>query len=245
MRKPETRSFDMGTMQNAVSSCSSQTRLVGDFFNKLSPQVLKDIGAMAFSSSYPAGMILFSEKDPAPGVCIVLEGEVKLSMNSTDGRLILRIARKGEILGLASALSGKPCEMTAETIHPAKIAPIVRRDFINFLMCHPEVYQTVTEELSRDYAMACEQLRTVGLSNSAPEKLARLLLEWSENGKTTELGTHFRFSLTHGEIGEFIGASRETVTRTLSVFESRHLVMFNGSTLTIPSKAALESYAHS
>ena len=51
----------------------------------------------------------------------------------------------------------------------------------------------MTEELSRDYAMACEQLRTVGLSGSAPEKLARLLLEWSQNGQTTECGTRFRF----------------------------------------------------
>jgi CRP/FNR family transcriptional regulator len=217
----------------------------GEFFNKLSPLALKDLGAMAFASSYPAGMILFSEKDEAPGVYIILEGEVKLSMNSSDGRrLILRIAKKGDILGLASALSGKPCEMTAETLYPAKIAPIVRKDFLNFLSRHPEVYQTVTEELSRDYTMACEQLRTVGLSNSAPEKLARLLLEWSEQGKTTDGAVHFRFPLTHGEIGEFIGASRETVTRTLSVFKSRHLVAFNGSMLTIPSKTALEDYAH-
>ena len=235
----------MGTMQNAISGCGSQARLDGEFFNKLSPLALKDLGAMAFPSSYPAGMILFSEKDAAPGIYIVLEGEVKLSMNSSDGRrLILRIAKKGEILGLASALSGKPCEMTAETLYPARIAPIVRKDFLNFLSHHPEVYQSVTEELSRDYTMACEQLRTVGLSNSAPEKLARLLLEWSENGKTNDGGVHFRFPLTHGEIGEFIGASRETVTRTLSVFKSRHLVAFHGSTLTIPSKAALENLAH-
>lgn len=235
----------MGTMQNAVSGCASQVRLEGEFFNKLSPVAMKDLASMAFAHSYSAGMILFSEKDPAPGIFIVLEGEVKLSMNSSDGRrLILRIARKGEILGLASALSGKASEMTAETLYPAKIAPIIRKDFVNFLSRHTEVYQTVTEELSRDYTMACEQLRTVGLSNSAPEKLARLLLEWSETGKTTDGAVHFRFPLTHGEIGEFIGASRETVTRTLSVFKSRHLVAFHGSTLTIPSKAALESFAH-
>jgi CRP/FNR family cyclic AMP-dependent transcriptional regulator len=235
----------MGMMQNAVHGCMGQARMDGEFFSKLSPLALKDLGAMAFASSYPAGMILFSEKDAAPGIYIVLEGEVKLSMNSSDGRrLILRIAKKGEILGLASALSGKPCEMTAETLYPARIAPVLRKDFLGFLSRHPEVYQTVTEELSRDYTMACEQLRTVGLSNSAPEKLARLLLEWSEKGKTTDGAVHFRFPLTHGEIGEFIGASRETVTRTLSVFKSRHLVAFNGSMLTIPSKTALEDYAH-
>ena len=235
----------MGTMHSAVSDFGSQVKLDGAFFSKLSPEAMKDIASMAFSSSYRAGMILFSEKDAPCGVYIVVEGEVKLSMNSSDGRrLILRIARKGEILGLASTLSGKPSEMTAEILYPARIAPILRRDFLNFLMRHPEVYQSVTEELSRDYAMACEQLRTVGLSGSAPEKLARLLLEWSQNGQSNERGTHFRFPLTHGEIGEFIGASRETVTRTLSVFKSRHLVAFHGSTLTIPSKTALETYAH-
>ena len=128
----------MGTMQNAVAGCVTQPRLVGEFFSKLSPLALKDLGALALPLSYPAGRILFSEKDPVPGIYIVLEGEVKLSMNSTDGRrLILRIAKKGEILGLASALSGKPCEMTAETLYPAKVAPVERRDFLNFLEPSP------------------------------------------------------------------------------------------------------------
>ena len=53
----------------------------------------------------------------------------------------------------------------------------------------------------------------------------------------------FRFSLTHEEIGEFIGASRETVTRTLSTFKSRRLVAFHGSILEIPSKTALQNVA--
>lgn len=234
----------MATTQQVVSGNSGQAKLDGDFFSKLSPEAQKDLTATAIPLNYPAAKVLFSEKDAAAGIYMVIEGEVKLSMNSSDGRrLILRIARKGEVFGLASALAGKPSEMTAETLYPAKIASINRRDFLSFLMRHPEVYQIVTEKLSQDYAMACEQLRTVGLSGSAPEKLARLLLEWSQYGKTNEGGVHFRFPLTHGEIGEFIGASRETVTRTLSIFKSRQLVAFHGSTLTIPDRTALESYA--
>jgi CRP/FNR family transcriptional regulator len=199
---------------------------------------------MELPTTYPAGAILFSEQQPPVGVFVILEGEVKLSINSSDGRrLNLRIARAGEILGLTSTLSGSAFEMTAETLYPAKIAPIGRREFLGFLMRHPEAYQTVTEELSRQLTMACDQLRTVGLASSAPEKLARLLLDWSQNGHTTEAGTRLRFSLTHEEIGEFIGASRETVTRTLSTFKVRRLVAMNGSTLTIPSRSALENYA--
>lgn len=234
----------MLTMREEVKSCRTRVQAASAFFNRLSPEALKDFESMEFPTSYPSGVVLFSENDAAQGIYVVLDGEVKLSINSSDGkRLILRIAKKGEILGLTSTLSGAPYEMTAEILYPSKIAFIARRDFLNFLMHHPEVYQAVTEELTRNYSVACEQLRTVGLSFTASVKLARLLLGWSEHGQATESGTRLRFSLTHEEIGEFIGASRETVTRTLSEFKHRRLVAFNGSTLTIPNRTALESFA--
>lgn len=234
----------MEMLHEGFGSAGCQMQYPGDFFKKLSPAALKDLTPHINSSSYPASFILFSEKEAPRGIYVVLDGEVKLSINSTEGkRLSLRIARRGEILGLSSTVSGSAYEMTADTLYPAKLAFIGRREFVGFLMRHPEAYQALSEELTREFTMACEQLRTVGLSSSAPEKLARLLLDWSENGQSAESGTKFRFSLTHEEIGEFIGASRETVTRTLSAFKSRHLVAFHGSTLTIPNKTALASYA--
>ena len=233
----------MQTMRESMSNGTSQVRS-GEFFKKLSPSALRDLESMEFPTSYTPGMLLFSEKAKPQGIFILLSGEVKLSINSSDGkRLILSIAKAGEVLGLSSALSGLPSEMTAEVLYPSKIAVIERTQFLSFMSRHPEAYQTVTEELSLQYKTACEQLRTVGLSASAPEKLARLLLEWSDNGQKTESGSRCRFSLTHEEIGEFIGASRETVTRTLSIFKNRHLVAQHGCTITIPSRNALENYA--
>ena len=221
-----------------------QNQRPGEFFKKLSPAALRDLESMEFPTLYQPGQLLFSEKGIPSGIFIVVSGEVKLSINSSDGkRLILSIAKAGEILGLSSVLSGLPSEMTAEILYPSRIAVIERDQFLGFMARHPEVYQVVTQELSLQYKVACEQLRTVALSGSAPEKLARLLLDWSENGQKTEAGTRFRFSLTHEEIGEFIGASRETVTRTLSTFKSRRLVAFHGSMLEIPSKAALQHVA--
>ena len=235
----------MESIRETTGTCRSLPNRAGEFFTKLSPPALQDLSSMQFPSSYAANVVLFSEKDPAQGLYIVLEGEVKLSINSSDGRrLSLSIARKGEILGLASALSGSPYDVTAETLFPAKVAHIARRDFLGFLARHPEAYQVVIEELSRNVTKACDQLRTVGLAATAPEKLARLLLDWSDNGQTTECGgRRFRFSMTHEEIGEFIGASRETVTRTLSTFKTRRLVAFQGSMITIPNPSALASYA--
>jgi CRP/FNR family transcriptional regulator len=233
-------------MRDTVNSYETQTQWAGAFLDKWIPAAFQDLASIAHPAPYPADRTLFSEKELPHGVYLVLEGEVKLSINSIDGRrLILRIAKKGEILGLASALSGNPYEATAETLYPCRLAFVGRREFLGILVRHPEVYPTLTEELTRNIAMACETLRTVGLSASAPEKLARLLLDWSENGQTTERGTRLRFSLTHGEVGEFIGASRETVTRTLTLFKTRRLVDFNGSMMTISNKAALENYARS
>lgn len=217
----------------------------GEFFRKLSAVAMENWVAMEFQHSFAPNVVLFSEREDARGVYVVLEGEVRLSINSSEGkRLSLRIARKGDILGLSSALSGNPYEMTAETLYPAKVAHVGLREFRNYLAKHPEVYQIVTEELSRQMVMACEQLRTVGLASSAPEKLARLLLDWSEADQSNASGARVRFSLTHEEIGEFIGASRETVTRTLSTFKHRRLVSFRGSMLEIPSRIALASYAN-
>jgi len=76
-------------------------------------------------------------------------------------------------------MSGIPYEVTAETLHPCQVAYVRRDDFLQFVGKYPEVYQGVVRQLSTLYSGACEQLRTVGLSASAPEKLARILLEWS------------------------------------------------------------------
>lgn len=234
----------MQTMRETTTTSRVQAQRPGEFFKKLSPAALSDLESMEFPTLYQPGMLLFSEKSIPAGIFIVVSGEVKLSINSSEGkRLILSIAKAGEVLGLSSVLSALPSEMTAEVLYPSRIAIIERNQFLAFMGRHPEVYQVVTQELSQQYKVACEQLRTVALSGSAPEKLARLLLEWSQSGQKTEAGMRFRFSLTHEEIGEFIGASRETVTRTLSTFKSRRLVAFHGSILEIPSRVALENLA--
>lgn len=213
-------------------------------FSSLYPVATKELLALESPLYYPAQATVFAENDSGRGVFVVVEGEVKLSINSSEGkRLSLYIARKGEILGLSSTLSGCPYEMTAETVHPSRIAPIERRVLQIFMARHPEVHQTLMLELSRQYAAACEQLRTLALSTSAPERLARLLLKWSEFGHKSDRGVTIRFSMKHEEVGEFIGASRETVTRTLAMFKSQNLVSCHGSTLIIPDTEALAMYA--
>jgi len=223
-------------------SCRSCKLRARGFFCQLSSEALKDFDTIKSTTTYPAGAVLFLEQGDPRGVLVLCAGQAKLSISSSSGKtLILRIAERGEILGLMAALSGRPYEVTAETVGPCQVVFIRRDDFLQFVAKHPEVYQGVVRQLNTLYSGACEQLRTVALSGSAPEKLARLLLEWSTTGRETKQGTQIKVPLTHEEIAEFIGATRETVTRTLSQFKNQHLIALQGSTMTISDRAALET----
>jgi CRP/FNR family cyclic AMP-dependent transcriptional regulator len=222
--------------------CQQCKSRANGFFCQLSAQALKDFDDVRSSTTYPEGAILFLEKQEPRGIFMLCAGEVKLSISSSGGKtLILRIAKPGEVLGLMATISGVPYEVTAETIRPCQVAYIRREDFVRFIAKHPEAYQSVVRQMTSLYQGACSQLRTVGLSASAPEKLARLLLDWSAGGKDTEQGTQIKFPLTHEEIAALIGTTRETVTRTLSEFKSNHLVSMHGSDLMISNRPALES----
>jgi CRP/FNR family transcriptional regulator len=225
-----------------IDNCESCGLRAAGFFCQLEAPALKDFNAVRSTATYPGGAVLYLEKQDPRGVFVLCAGEVKLSISSSAGKtLILRIAKPGEILGLIAVLTKTPYEVTAETLHPCQIAFIRREDFLNLLAKHPEMHGSVVKQLTTLYSGACEQLRTVGLSASAPEKVARLLLEWAAEGKPTKSGTQIRLPLTHAEIAEFIGTTRETVTRTLSEFKNKQLVVLQGSTLTISDRAALES----
>ena len=222
-------------------SCESCGLRGANFFCQLTPAALKDLNAVRNTTTYPGGALLYLEKQNPRGVFILCAGEVKLSISSSAGKtLILRIAKPGEILGLMAVLANSSYEVTAETLHPCQLAFIRRDDFLRLLAKHPELHHGVARQLTTLYSGACEQLRTVGLSASAPEKVARLLLDWAAEGKPTKSGTQIKVPLTHEEIAEFVGTTRETVTRTLSEFKSKRLVVLQGSTLTIPDRAALE-----
>ena len=225
--------------------CKSCKLKSAGFFCELSPAALKDFDAIKSTATYPKGALLFMERQDARGAFVLCEGEVKLSISSSEGKtLIMRVAKAGEILGLMAALSGGAYEVTAETIHPCQVAFVRREDFQRFVAKHPEASQGVARQMTMQYQAACEQLRTVGLSASAQEKLARLLLTWSAGIEQTKGGTRIKIPLTHEEIAEFIGTTRETVTRTLSDFKVRHLVAVQGSTMMIPNRAALETFAN-
>src|SRR5689334_9145207 len=200
---------------------------------------------MVYDTAYRKGGGLFVEGQSPRGIFVLCKARVKMSICSTDGKtLILKIADPGEVLGLSATVSGKPYELTAETIDPCQVNFVKREDFLRFLKEHGDACFKVAEQLSDKYNTACHEVRSLGLSHSAGEKLAKLLLEWtSKNGEATKQEPRLKLALTHEEIAQMIGTSRETVTRLFADLRKRQIVHAKGSTLHIRNKAALKALA--
>lgn len=216
----------------------------GNFFKCLSLKTITEFESLVAPSRCERAAVLFSEGQEPLNILFLLEGKVKLTINSSEGkRLTLGIAGPGEILGLGAAVSGCPHETTAVAQFPSIITSLPRRSFLDFLLRHPVAWENSARLLSVEYKHGCEQLRILALTRKASAKLARLLLQWGTDGKRTALGARIHCSLTHEEIGEYIDVSRETVTRTLADFKNRDLLEQHGSVFFIPSLRALAIYA--
>jgi CRP/FNR family transcriptional regulator, cyclic AMP receptor protein len=211
------------------------------FFCDLPKGSLEELEKVKYASAYPQGAVLFVEGQAPRGVYIVCGGRVKLSTTSREGKtLILRIAQAGEVLGLHATVSGNPYELTGETLQPCQLDFIRRDDFLRFLQHHGDACLNAAQHLSQNCQDAYEMIRSLGLSHSVGEKLARLLLEWASDGETTKDGIRIKISLTHEEIAQLIGTSRETVTRVLSEFREKKFAQLRGSTLMIMNRPGLE-----
>ena len=212
-------------------------------FCDLPRAALQAFESIKYATAYPPGAVLFVQGQLPRGIFALCKGSVKLAINSASGAtVIVKVAEPGEVLGLSAALSGNPYEVTAETVDPCQVNFVKRDDFLRFLKDDVEACFKVAEQLSENYDKACKEVRWLGLSHSAAEKLAKLLLEWSSrNRESAKAERRVKLRLTHEEIAQMIGLSRETVTRLFADFKKRRLIQQNGCTLVIPDRVALKS----
>ena len=210
----------MQTMRETMTSNRVQSQRPGEFFQKLSPAALRDLESMEFPTLYQPGVLLFSEKSEPSGIFIVvsrrseaLDQFQRRQASEPEHRQGRRNART-----LFGAV-GLPSEMTAETLYPVADrhhrARSVRR-----------IHGPASRGLPGGDAGTEPAVQ--GCLRAAPHRGSRQLGAREAGAPAAGVererpedrsGTRLRFSLTHEEIGEFIGASRETVTRTLSNFQ--------------------------
>ena len=238
--------FDFHIIESCLKCPFREERL----FCNLPDDAVRALQEIKAISIYPKGTLLCLEGQPSRGVFVLCTGKTKLSTTSADGKtIILRIGEPGEVLGLTAVIGGTPYEATVETLEPTQAAFISQKDFLRFLEQHSDVGMKVAQQLTHNCKCAYDEIRSLGLSNSVPQKVAKLLLKWSEHPLSLPLANKrpqeiaIRVTLTQEEIAQFAGTSRETVSRVLGDFRKKGWLRIRGATWFIANKPALEKLA--
>lgn len=236
-------SYNFRIIEDCTKCAFREQRLFCDLPNKALAR-LQDIKATAV---YPKGALLCLEGQAPRGIFVLCTGRAKLTTTSSEGKsIILRIAEPGEVLGMTAVFSNAPYEATVETLEPSQANFISMTDFVHFMKDYPDVGMKVAQQLTHNCRCAYGEIRSIGLSNSVPEKIAKLVLKWAEQPLPATVGrkpneTAIRVTLTQEEIAQFVGTSRETVSRVLSDFRKKGWLRVKGVIWTIVDKDALEN----
>jgi len=214
-------------------------------FEKMTPEMRLAWKEIEHYSTYKPDTMLFQEEQRSHGLWCVISGTVRVSMASPDGRrLTVRLTREGDILGLIPALFDTPYDTIGETIGATTLAYITRSDLRRFMTTYPEMHLLVAEEISRYLTMAHHALRTIALPFKTEEKIVRFLLDHDE----TKCGdvANVNLGMTYTEIANFVGSTRENVTRIISRLKKKKLIHPVGTRksqfIGIPSIQRLQTF---
>src|SRR5579864_5321551 len=219
---------------NILDNCTTCPVREQHLFCSLSPSAVQKLNDITSAAVYPRAAMLFIQGQQGRGVFVLCSGKAKLSTTSLEGKTIItKISEHGDVLGLNATISNRPYEVTAEMLEPGQANFIAADALLQFLHDYGEVALRVAQQLSCNYYSAYEKVRTLGLSNSPGQKFAKLLLGWSAERGDSSHSLRLHLVLTHEEIAEMIGTSRETVSRLFGDFKMKHLIEAKGSSLTI------------
>jgi CRP/FNR family cyclic AMP-dependent transcriptional regulator len=178
--------------------------------------------------------------DPANTVYLLKKGRVKISSTAPSGKEVtFEILEPGEIFGELEALEELPRETSAEALEDVLICAIRREDFDHYLHEHPDLTVKLTKLIGFRLRKIHSRVEDL-VFRDVPARLAHVLLELSETmGIPDGAMIRLRVKLTHQEIANLIGCSRETVSTILGEFRERGLISVESRTITILDPAAL------
>lgn len=208
-------------------------------FRGLPPQALERIAALAVQRSFRGGEIVFSQGDPGDALYAVVNGKIRISAGTADGREIsLNIMEPGDTFGEIALLDGGTRTATATASLPSELVSIRRDHFTGLLEREPRV----ALELLR---LCGERLRwTSGLAEDAAlldasARLAKRLLSLGLlHGQRTPTGLTLRIS--QEDLATFLGVSRQVVNQYLQGWKARGWVDLGRGSVTVRDEQALK-----
>lgn len=198
------------------------------------PESRVELIAISRPIEYAAGEAIQRQGDASHSVHVLRYGHAKVFTSSRDGKaLFVKITSAGEIMGLGPVVRHKPYETTSEAYGPCIVDAILDTDFVAFLSRHSNACWRVLQMLAEENQQLLVNARRVALSATVAGNVARLLLDWEMSVVPIHGTKHFNMVLTHQEIAEMVGTTRETVTRTIGRFRREGWIRVHGASVQI------------
>jgi CRP/FNR family transcriptional regulator len=206
---------------------------------RLDTRYVDNLMRIGVEKSYSKGAILFEDGDTSRGVYVVLEGRVKLSVNSARGKaLVLGFYGPRTIIGLAAAILDRTHATKAEALMPTKVAFISRNKFLEDMQ-DAAAARRAAELASEACYFFLTKMAATELSKSAEQKIARNLLRLLAHNSSHD-GEPVHLDMSQETIAQMVGLSRETVSRLLSRLRKKGVLDWTRSDFVIRDRHALE-----
>jgi CRP/FNR family transcriptional regulator, cyclic AMP receptor protein len=202
--------------------------------------------ARARVQSYAVHQTIFSMGSPGDSMVAVLSGTIRISVPSSDGKeVVLALLGCGEICGEIALLDGKERTADARAATDCSVVVLERRDVLAFFARYPEAWAKLIEVLCERLRTADQQMAAFALS-PVPVRLAKALLRLAATNGHARAGGFSavpRVHLTQRELGNVIGATRESVNKYLRAWQRKGYVRISDCLIIITNRAALENLA--
>ena len=188
-------------------------------FQNLDPEELELLCQNSYAKVYEKDEVIFFENDSVKKLYLLVNGKVKLSMLSAEGKeKVLTILQEGDIFGELSLFDEDPHPLTAEVMEDARLLIIPWNEMEKRIIKRPSLAIKIIEALSKKTRLLTSQVRELVFQDAAG-RLASLISRLAEDfGREIEEGTVIDLVLTHQEIANLIGSSRVTVTKLINKF---------------------------
>ncbi|MDO5025145.1 MAG: Crp/Fnr family transcriptional regulator [Trueperella sp.] len=196
-------------------------------------------------TSLKRGESLFHEGDAGDRLYIVTDGKVKLSHTADDGREnLIAVLGPGEIIGELSLFDLGARSSSVTAIAPTRLLSLSHEDMMNYIDEHPHMAKSMLRELATRLRNTNKQMADLVFSD-VPGRVAKALLDLAERfGERTPEGVYVAHDLTQEELAHLVGASRETVNKSLADFTSRGWIRLEGRAVMLMQIGRLQRRAH-
>jgi CRP/FNR family transcriptional regulator, cyclic AMP receptor protein len=191
-------------------------------FEALDEDETKALRAGVTDVALARGERLFDEGDDGDRLYVVLEGKIKLTRASADGREnLISLVGPGEMFGELSLFDPRPRTMSASAVTDVRLAALAHDDLRSWLTGHPDVAVHLLKALARRLRRTNEVMSDLVFTD-VPGRVAKALLDLAARfGTKQEEGLQVNHDLTQEELAQLVGASRETVNKALADFVAR------------------------